>query len=224
MPVIAMVSPKGGVGKTTATVNLACQLARAAQVKILDADPNRPVEQWSKLPNKPANVSVVTGVDEDNIIDHIEQAKSDTQFVLVDCEGTASRTVAYAVGSADLVIIPTQGSQLDARQAGRALGLVQAAEKMGRRKIPVRVLFTRSSPAIRTKNLDNVQTQLREAGFEMFETHLNEREAFRTIFSVGGSLESLDTNVVSGLDKAIGNARSFMAEVVAVLRDRGENK
>src|SRR5690606_31550057 len=132
-----------------------------------------------KLPNKPENVSVVTGVNEDNIINHIEQARSDTQFVLMDCEGTASLAVAYAVSSADLVIIPTQGSQLDARQAGRALVLVQDAEKMGRRKIPVRVLFTRSSPAIRTKNLDNVQTQLREAGFEMFETHLNEREAFR---------------------------------------------
>lgn len=222
MPVISLVSPKGGVGKTTATVTLACQLARSAPVTVIDADPNKPVEAWARLPGKPDNVRVVTGVTQENIIDLIDKASQETAFVLVDCEGTASTTVAYAIGSADLVIVPTQGSQLDAKQAGRALALVRDGERMGRRKIPLRVLFTRSSSAIRTRNLDNVQGQLRSAGVAMFDTHLHEREAFRAVFSVGGTLEALKPTDVTGAEKAVVNARRLMEEVIAVLRSEGE--
>jgi chromosome partitioning protein len=38
-------------------------------------------------------------------------------------------TVAYAVSRADLVIIPTQGSQLDAKQATKAIKLIQQQER-----------------------------------------------------------------------------------------------
>lgn len=222
MPVISFISPKGGVGKTTSATVLATQLARSAPVTVIDADPNEPIKAWAARPGCPANLRVVSGITQDNIIEKIEAAVAETPFVIVDCEGTASLTVAYAVGAADLVIIPTQGSQLDARQAGEALKLVARAEKQGRRKIPARVLFTRSSPAIRTKNLDNVQTQLRAAGVGMFDTHLHEREAFRGLFSIGGTLESLGPQDVSNVPKAIANARTLLAEVIEVLRTEGQ--
>ncbi len=43
MPTIVFVSPKGGVGKTTAALLLASELARAAPVTVVDADPNHPI-------------------------------------------------------------------------------------------------------------------------------------------------------------------------------------
>ncbi len=221
MPVFAVVSSKGGVGKTTSTIILAGQFAKQAKVKICDADPNQPAAAWADLPNMPDNIQVIPNVTQENIIEIIEEAEKEADFVFVDCAGYASTAVAYAIASADMVIIPTQGSQLDAREAGRALGLVKAAEKMGRRKIPVRLLITRTNPTIRTKNLDNLQKQFREAGIEMFETHLNEREAFKTLFSIGGTLEELSPDDVGGLDKAIDNARRLTAEVVEVLRTEG---
>ena len=56
MPVITLSSPKGGAGKTTAATILATELAeRGAAVTIIDADPNKNVVDWSKLPGKPAN-------------------------------------------------------------------------------------------------------------------------------------------------------------------------
>lgn len=224
MPVIAVVSSKGGVGKTTSTIILAGQFARLTKVKICDADPNQPAAAWAELGNVPENLEVIPGVTEDNIIDVIEQAEKEAQFVFVDCAGYASTAVAYAIASAHLVIIPMQGSQLDAREAGRALGLVKKSEKMGRRKIPVRLLITRTNPTIRTKNLDNLQSQFRDAGVGMFETHLNEREAFKSVFSIGGTLENLTPNDVGGLEKAIENARRLTMEVADVLRAEGASE
>ena len=51
MPVITFSSPKGGAGKTTAATILATELAeRGAAVTIIDADPNKNVVDWAKLP------------------------------------------------------------------------------------------------------------------------------------------------------------------------------
>ena len=47
---------------------------------------------------------------------------------------------------------------------------------------------------------------------------MHEREAFRAIFSFGGTLESLDAAQVSNLQAAVVNARSFAGEVIAKLR------
>src|ERR1035438_7777875 len=109
MPTIVFVSPKGGAGKTTSALVLASQLARAAKVTIIDADPNHPVATWAKGPNTPENLTVVSDVDEETITDRIEAAAAETPFVIVDLEGTASKIVVMAVSQADFVIVPTQG-------------------------------------------------------------------------------------------------------------------
>src|SRR3546814_1949417 len=120
MPTIVFVSPKGGVGKTTAVMILATQLSQGADVTVIDADPNRPFRSWSSGGNCPEKLTIVADADEENVIDKIEDAASKTPFVVVDLEGTAAKIVLLAVSQADLVIVPTQGSQLDAEQAGRA--------------------------------------------------------------------------------------------------------
>ena len=115
MPTIVFASPKGGAGKSTSAVVLACELARkGAAVTIIDADPNRPVSAWARRPGKPEALTVVADVTEETVIDEIEGAAARVPFVIVDLEGTASMTVAYAISRADMVVIPSQGSQLDA--------------------------------------------------------------------------------------------------------------
>jgi len=53
VPVIVFASSKGGAGKTTACVVLACELARQGQAKnigvsLIDADPNQHGAAWAK--------------------------------------------------------------------------------------------------------------------------------------------------------------------------------
>lgn len=219
MPTIVFASPKGGVGKSTAAVLLATELAGfGATVTMIDADPNKPLSHWAKLPGRPAKLSVEADVSEDSIIDAIETAARKTAFVIVDLEGTASMMVGYAMSRADLVIIPVQGSHLDAAEAAKAIKLLQAQEREFKRMIRYAVLFSRTSAAIRSRTLQNIEAQFRERQIPMLNTQIIEREAYRALFAFGGTLSSLDAAQVSNIPAAIMNARIFSTEIVTMLK------
>lgn len=217
MPTIVFVSPKGGAGKTTAALILACELARGASVTVIDADPNRPIKNWATTAGA-SNLTVIADADEENILERIEEAAALTPFVVVDLEGTAAKIVLLAVSQADLVIVPTQGSQLDAEQASRALRVIKQQEKMSGRPVPFSVLLTRTSVAIRTRNMAHIERGLIEAGVPVLKTELHEREAFRAVFSFRLPLERLDPTEVGNLNKAVANAEAFATEVIELLR------
>ena len=222
MPVISFANPKGGAGKTTTALILATQLSEnGATVSIIDADPERWISQWGDLPGRPNNISVISGVSEDSIVDLIEAESEKSQFVIVDLEGTASLMVANAIGMSDLVLIPTQGSSMDARGGAKAIRLIQNQARMARRKIPHSVVLTRTSAALRTRTLKNVYEQLRANGIEVLNTGMVERAAFRDLFDFGGTLSELDPAQVSNVEKAIANAREFAGEVVVKLKEAG---
>ena len=219
MPTILFASSKGGVSKSTSAVVLGTQLAtHGATVTMIDADPNHPVATWAKRPGRPETLTVVSDVNERTIIDEIEAAAERSAFVIVDVEGTASMTVAYAISRADLVIIPVQGSQLDAAEAAKAIKLIRQQEKAFGRRIPYAVLFTRTSAAILPRTLRHIRAELEGAGVPILATQMHEREAFRAIFSFGGTVETLRPEQVGGLEGAVANARAFAAEVVALLK------
>jgi chromosome partitioning protein len=219
MPTIVFASPKGGVGKSTSAILLATELAaRGANVTTIDADPNKPLSRWAKRPGRPDTLTVIADVTEDSIIDEIERAAQKTAFVVVDLEGTASVMVGYAMSRADLVIIPTQGSQLDAAEAVKAIRLVQRQEKAFKRTIPFAVLFTRTSAAIRPRSLASIEAEFTDNHIRVFATQIHERDAYRAIFAFGGTLSALDTAQVTNIPAATKNARAFAAEVVALLK------
>jgi chromosome partitioning protein len=220
MPVITLSSPKGGAGKTTAATLLATELAeRGARVTIIDADPNKNVVDWSKLPGLPHNITVIGEVTEDTIVDLIEDAASKTPFVVVDLEGTASLMVSYAISLSDFVVIPVQGSQLDAKQAARQMKLIKAQERIAGKTIPFAVLFTRSNPAIQPKTQRHIEERFLELKVPIMATRLYDREPFRALFSFGGSLSSLKDKGMSNLPAALTNAREFTVELIERLRN-----
>lgn len=221
MATIAFANPKGGAGKSTAALILATQLAQAKfDVTVIDADPNRAITEWARLPGKPEQLSVISSPNEDNIIDEIEKSTQTTSFTIVDLEGTASKLVAYAISRTDLVIIPCQGSPLDARHAAQAIALVKQQEKAFRLNIPHAVLLTRTSTAIITRTLKNVEEGLGKHNIDLFSTQLIERDPYKAIFDFGGTVEDLPAKHCSTVakEKASNNARAYAAEVIMKLK------
>jgi chromosome partitioning protein len=223
MPTISFASSKGGAGKSTSAVLLATELAqRGATVTIIDADPNQPVLRWSRKPGKPETLTAIGGVSEETLIDAIDDTARTTAFVIVDLEGTASVMVAHAMTRSDLVIIPTKGSELDGIEAVKVIQFIGRQERAYNRKIPYAVLFTQTNPAVRPRTLKSLEADMLKQGIPVLGTALHERDAYRAIFSFGGTLSSLKPDLVRNIPAAIGNAREFMAEVVTMLTRQAE--
>jgi chromosome partitioning protein len=213
MPVVVMANPKGGSSKSTSALVLAQTLAAAgASVTIIDADPNRPLVDWRSGQSR-STVRVIGDATESNIVRVITEERARQQFVFVDLEGTVSRLVSRAISRADLVIIPLQASYVDARQASRAVALVQEEEETLARSIPSRILLTRTSPLIPTKLEREIVAKLCEAELPRFATHLHERQAFKAIFARRLALDELDPKQVSGVAEAIANAEKLAEEL-----------
>lgn len=215
MPTIVLASTKGGCGKSTSAVLLATELATGGNsVAIIDADPNQPITLWAARNGKPDTLKVISKVDEYTILDVIEAEEQVSTFVIIDLEGSANMTAAYAISRADLVIVPTQGSLLDAMEAMKSVALVKQQEKAFNKQIPLAVLLTRTSAAVRSRTLKDVVGQISAAGVPTFTTEIFERDAFRAIFSFGGTLHTLDAKQVSGIEAAVANALAFTVEVL----------
>lgn len=219
MPVISFANSKGGSGKTTSALLLACELANAKPVTIIDADPRHPVTTWSVLPGKPENLTVITNESEKTILDEIEEAAARDPFVIVDLEGTASRLTSYAISQSDLVIVPMKEQQQDAIAAIEIIKEIHRDMKAVRRSISYAVLFTQSKVIAKSRTARFVSFQFRNnPQIDVFETEINERDAFSAIFTTGGSHRDLNPKEVNNLETAISNVEAFTAEVIRKLR------
>lgn len=222
MPIIPFVSPKGGTGKSTSALLLATFLSKIYDVTLIDADPNRPIQDWARGGHAPPRLTVISDVEEDTILERIEDAAAKTTFVIVDLEGTASKIVLYAISQADFVVVPMQASFEDAKAAGRAVRVIRQSEKFTRAPKPFSVLLTRTSPMIRSRGFADIQKKLIDAGVPILKTELNERDAFKGLFSFQRTLDDLDPAAVPNLDKAKRNVMEFAEEIIErILEEQG---
>ena len=217
MPVISVANPKGGAGKSTTALVLGTTLAQVGgTVSLIDCDPNRPNADWA-TGGSATTMRTIADATESTIVPVIDRERKGRQFVIVDLEGTASRMVSRAITRSDLVLIPMQASAVDAAQAARAVDLVREEETVLDREIPYRIVFTRTSSAIPTRNEKMIVEELRESGIPVLATHLNERAAFKSLFTYRTTLAELDPSLVNGVPAAMDNAQRLSEEVVDLL-------
>ena len=216
MPTVAFVSPKGGAGKTTAALLLALGLNdMGRRVAMIDADPNRPLVHWANLPERPDKITVHPAPTEADLRDALREAQATrAQWIILDTEGSPRPGLAFAAVTPDLVLTPLTASALEAIQAIRAAEMVREAAKRLRRPIVHRGLLTRMPAALRTRSLKKVVSQLHASQVEILPTAIIEKEAFRTLFALGGSLADLESQGLYGVTAARVNAGAYVAAVL----------
>lgn len=140
MPVIAVISQKGGAGKTTLAIHLAAAAQEAGRVAlIVDTDPQATASQWaawrqdappevidSPPPRLAAKVAAAQG--------------QGAELVVIDTPPHADSAARAAVEAADLVLIPCRPSAFDLAAIQTTAKLVQLLRK------PAFVVFTAGAP------------------------------------------------------------------------------
>jgi chromosome partitioning protein len=112
MPVVALLSNKGGVGKTTLSVNIASAMHRLGKALLLDADPQQSAYQWRALSDYADMVPVANA--SDDLVASIAEYQDQHDYLLIDCPPSVqSEQTQAALVHSDWVIIPVLPSPLD---------------------------------------------------------------------------------------------------------------
>lgn len=219
MPVITMASSKGGSGKSTLAVILAGAFAADDyKVHIIDADRAGRLIDWAKGDYRPQNITV-SAADEDTIQDEIARAKKDgADIVLVDVEGTANLTIAWAAGASDLVLIPANPSTQDVTDALKTQRLLHRSAQNGARQIPHALVWSRV-PSVRSRDMAQLEAQVAEAGLSIIGS-VFERTAYKAMFSYQTTLDRMDPKEVPALDKSAREAGQLALNAVAFIKSQ----
>lgn len=220
MPVITFFQTKGGTGKTTSAFLLAEILSRSNSVTVVDADQNKPFEEWKKDGGTGEQFEIVTEPDPEKVHVAIAEASGRSAFVIVDTEGSANQTAARAAIMSDLVIVTSTGTPLDQKHAAKAIKFVHGAGKTAGKDIPIRVLMTRQKAVGVSRTVKAAIETMEKHGIPVFGCQLIERDAFSALFGYATLLFDLDPKKVNDPGKAYMNARVFVNRVLQVLQEQ----
>jgi chromosome partitioning protein len=132
MKTIAIVSQKGGSGKTTVAVHLAVCAELAGQTAaIIDLDPQASAVEWSSR-RKAENPEVIRATPE-QIPKLLSQAKANgAGFAIIDTAPHSDRAATVAAGLADLILIPCRPAAFDVSAIPTTLDILKLAKVQSR--------------------------------------------------------------------------------------------
>lgn len=129
MRVLALVSQKGGVGKTTLAGHLAVEAERRGDtVAVLDTDPQGSLAAWWNSRASETPLFVLGNLPElRHQLTKLEQSGVD--LVIIDTPPAITAHIQLVVECADLIVIPARPSPHDLRAVGRTIELVEPTGK-----------------------------------------------------------------------------------------------
>src|SRR3954469_15152481 len=127
MRTIALISQKGGSGKTTLAVNLAVQAHLAGlRTAVVDIDAQQTATKWHDR-RSGAPPPVISAQAERLPV--TMKSLSGLDLVVIDTAGKADREALIAARAADLILIPTRPAIEDLEAIPRTLDIVKIATK-----------------------------------------------------------------------------------------------
>lgn len=187
MPTVAIISQKGGAGKTTLALHLAAAAQDAGRVSlVIDTDPQATASQWAAW-RKDQPPEVIDSPPP-RLTAKIQQARDQgADFIVIDTPPHADSAARAAVEAADLVLIPCRPSAFDLSAIQTTAKLVQLLRR------PAFVVFTAGPP--------NASRVYEEAGelVDSFGTppcpyQMPDRAAYRHASAEGRTVMELEPN------------------------------
>lgn len=204
--IIAIVNEKGGSGKTTLAINLACKLSdEGDKVAFVDSDPQKSGELWINI-RKEEKLELPFFYAKD-----LKDLKN-FDSVIIDTGGRDSKEMREALSIADIVLMPTYPSQYDLAVLNNMIILYEKLHKENSKCfIVINRAFT--NPCLKSKvkefkELIHLKINKNTKHTQLLESVLYDREAVRIATSQGLGITQTQNN------KAKSDFNNFFAELL----------
>jgi len=168
MRVIALANEKGGVGKTSACINLACHVAsQGATSVIIDMDPQRSTMSWGKRRGDGSNPETVSAqvADLERTIKALRS--SGVSWCFLDLPGRSAPVTSAGLKASHLILIPSRPFDMDLEGSK---DVVAAAHRLKKQY----AFLMNIAPPNSARSRD-VAAQLRDAGHKVAPVVIHQR-------------------------------------------------
>lgn len=173
--IIGLLQQKGGVGKTTLSLNLAATAALDGQrVLVVDADPQGSALAWSSV-RQAQPLFPVIGLPKPNLHRELPEIARDYDMVFIDGAPRVNELARSAILASDLVLIPVQPSPFDVWASAETVALIREAQQF---KPAISAAFVINRKITNTAIARDVMAAFGEQPFPVLPAAVGQRVAF----------------------------------------------
>jgi chromosome partitioning protein len=230
MPIITIASTKGGVGKSTFTINLATAIqSTGAKVAVLDADTQNTVSKWNKIreymrsQGETLNSIFVASATGDTLLEIANDKKNQGYIVLIDSPGVDDKNMRASLLRSDYVITVCPPSPVDLWEVETLVSILKKLAAMQSRKVPLILLYNKvpyNHPATSIEHANKFLDSNNITPDYILKTSIKERASFKHSIKDGrGVIEYSPADA-----KAIEEINSCFQEITQIIKKMDLNK
>ena len=178
--IVTLGNKKGGVGKSTSAVYLACLLARSSRTLIVDADPQGSILSWSEEAGEQFPAAVVQWATRD-LAKRVKEVSGDYTHIVIDTGRSSSEDdpiLRQALTVTDHLVVPFAPSLMDVRELGRVLQMVDDLAVIH----PVATHLLLTKVRVGTTSARDARVGLAEQGLPLLDSQVSLREAYANVW------------------------------------------
>ena len=207
MKTVAILSQKGGTGKTTLAVHLALAAERRdLVVAVLDLDPQASAAEWKD--SRHGDTPSVTSIQSTRLGKALEVAESaGAALIVIDTAPHSADAAVAAAEAADLILIPCRAGILDLRAIATTARIVKVT---GKPAFVVLNTIPPNSPRIVADAIAAVQ----QHGLPVAPVVIHQRSAYAHALTAGQTAEEYEPNGKAA--EEIGELFKWLGSVLAL--------